>query len=269
MLANFTSTAWALDKTQTGFYWPIGESDFDSAYGSWLERDSRNGGRYFDGLYHIGVDMMTRTVNGIDSEVYAISDGEVVYKHCKDSSWGPGNCGVFIRHKLIDGNTFIALYGHLRTSLIVGSKVYAGKLIGRTGPYSGGIHLHFGIVPENSVPGTNVSQGIGWGRMGNQHWNESWPNKTNHFVDPVHFLNTHHPNNYLSPNNHINYFATWQMCGAKQCDVNNQVFSNGDIVGWYPKGNCMTANYWFEIKKIDGHYKVGRKLTKYDVCICR
>jgi len=192
------SVVYAAEKTSTGFYWPIGESDFDSAHGSWLERDSDNGGNYFGGLYHIGIDMMTRTTSGVDSEVYAISDGEIVYKHCDDYSWGPGNCALFIQHKLTNGNKFIALYGHLRTSLTVGNKVYAGKFIGRTGPYSGGIHLHFGIVPESNVPGTNVSQGIGWGRMSNQHWNKSWPNKTNHFVDPINFLNTHHPANYLS-----------------------------------------------------------------------
>jgi len=215
----------ALDKTSTGFYYPIGENNFDSACGLWLERDSGHGGCYFNGRYHTGVDMMTWTTTGEESEVYAVADGIVVYRHCSNDSWGPGNCALFIRHKLLNGDEFIALYGHLRTSLQQGDKVYAGKVIGRTGPYSGGIHLHFGLIPDNIIPGTNVANGIGWGRMGNQHWNESWPNKTNHFVDPIHFLNTHYPLNLSS------YF--W---------IREQ---NNEIIAWTPADvPCNKAKVW-------------------------
>ena len=42
----------ALDKTSTGFYWPIGKSNFDQACGPWIEK-GWDDGCYFDNKYHI------------------------------------------------------------------------------------------------------------------------------------------------------------------------------------------------------------------------
>lgn len=52
------SLASAIEQTSTGFYWPIGISNFDSKCGIWLGRDEHNGGCYFENSYHNGVDMM-------------------------------------------------------------------------------------------------------------------------------------------------------------------------------------------------------------------
>ena len=185
---SVASITYALDKTSTGFYWPIGESDFDQASGGWMEQDGEDGrsGNYFSGLYHIGVDMMTRETdpNKESSHVYAIADGRIFYKHCSDKSWGPGNCALFIKHTTNTGEIFTGLYGHIRTSLKQGDEVYAGKLIGTTGLWDGGVHLHFAIRYGSSI------QPSPWGRLPNSEW----PN-TNGFVDPINFLNTHYPSN--------------------------------------------------------------------------
>lgn len=77
-LLSISSFTYALEKTSTGFYWPIGVENFNEADGGWLERDTTNGGGYFDGLYHIGVDMMT------SGSIYAISDGVVFHKDVFD-----------------------------------------------------------------------------------------------------------------------------------------------------------------------------------------
>ncbi len=169
--------------TDTGFCWPIGKSDqeFDQACGKWLGRDAVHGGCYFNGLYHIGVDMMT---NG---NFYAISNGKVFYKHCDDSSWGSGNCALFIRHQASDGTVFTGLYGHVRTSLNVGDEVQLGQVIGTAGPYGNGEHLHFGIRLGDSVMPSP------WGRLSNSRWPD-----TNGFVDPIAFIKNHKPKNPTS-----------------------------------------------------------------------
>ncbi len=249
-------SSYAIEKTLTGFYWPIGESGFDQKCGTWLGRDNNHGGCYFTGKYHIGVDMMTYT-NNSDSEqshVYAVSDGKIILKHCSNDSWGPGNCALFIEHKTIDGEVFIGLYGHLRTFLKQDDEVYAGKLIGTTGEWSNGEHLHFGVILGNTIPGTNVSQGIGWGMMSNNHWNEDWPNKTNYFVDPINFLNTHYPNNDLNSN------------PQTEQEVHTKAYANSGRLAWLPLGSsCKDATKWIDIdtgtvvadksiQSVDGNY---------------
>lgn len=126
VLCMFANAAYSLDQTETGFFYPIGTASFDQQCGTWLGRDGFNGGCYEpDGVYHIGTDMMTRS---LDAKVYAIADGTIYSRHCDDASWGPGNCALFIKHKTYDGQVFTALYGHLsKSSLPAGNDVYAGK----------------------------------------------------------------------------------------------------------------------------------------------
>ncbi len=185
IVCAFANIVSALDQTSTGFYYPIGKSSFDQGCGKWLGRDAKNGGCYFDGLYHIGVDMMTRDVN---AKVYAIANGEIFHRHCPkesggDVGWGPDNCALFIRHKTVDGNVFTGLYGHLfKDSLPESNEVLAGHEIGKTGNYSGGIHLHFGIrwgYSKSPDP---------WGMMKNDDWPED-----NNFIDPLAFIQRERP----------------------------------------------------------------------------
>lgn len=112
--------------------------------------------------------------------VYAIADGEVFY--ISYNNWGAGNIGVFVKHKLSDGSFFLGLYGHIRTGVKVGDRVFAGKSFATIGPWSTGDHLHFGVVPGNALPP------IPWGRMPCS----SWP-VVNNFVNPVQWIKTRVP----------------------------------------------------------------------------
>ena len=145
-LSLFSTLAFAIDKTPTGFYYPTGTASFDSACGTWLGRDPANGGCYFDGYYHVGVDMMTRS---IDANIYAIADGKIVGISNDPQSWGPGNCALVIRHNKQNGEEFIAVYGHLICSTVPmpGIEVIAGSSLGKTGVYLSlpNTHLHFSI----------------------------------------------------------------------------------------------------------------------------
>ncbi|MFZ1655046.1 MAG: peptidoglycan DD-metalloendopeptidase family protein, partial [Candidatus Moraniibacteriota bacterium] len=196
VLCVFANAAYALDQTETGFFYPTGKAQFDSGGGTWLGRDAAHESasdaqHYFDGFYHNGVDMMTRS---LDAKVYAIADGTIYKRHCKDIAWGPGNCALFIKHKTYDGQEFTAVYGHLsKGSLPAGNEVDAGVSIGKTGPWSGGIHLHLGIFPGSTPPST-VEGVRGWGMMANSEWrNECEGNSTctNTFTNPVAFIQTH------------------------------------------------------------------------------
>jgi len=166
----------SLDQTDSGFYYPLGTAEFDSRCGTWLARDKENGGCYFAGKYHIGVDMMAE----VGSLVYPISNGKIVKK--STGNWGTGNVGVFVQHALSDGSKILALYGHVRMLNSKQKEVTAGTPFATIGPYSNGNHLHFGIVPSSEVPPAP------FGIMPNS----SWPS-TNGFVNPVDFISTHSP----------------------------------------------------------------------------
>lgn len=179
--------AFALDKTDTGFYYPIGTKSFDHGGGSWLGRDKENGGSYFKGKYHIGVDMLTPDTS---ANAYAVTNGEIFYTHISDD-WGitngANNCALFIRHKTSDGRIFTGLYGHLSyDSIPTDPHVYAGQVIGKTGDYPTGIHLHFGIRMGDSLTPSP------WGMMPNSEWTEA-STETNGFVDPVAFIENNYP----------------------------------------------------------------------------
>lgn len=211
-----------LDQTPTGFFYPIGKADFDQECGTWLGRDSAHGGCYFDGYYHVGVDMMTYS---LDANAYAIADGQVVYissdTTSDGSNWGIGNCAVVIEHKTSDESVFTAVYGHLKCATVPAknSDVYAGKPIGKTGPWSNGIHLHFSIH-NGPFSGGNAMSRSGWGKMPNG----SWPDQ-NTFTDPLDFIRTK---------------------SAYNPSVEQQVDCQGNIC-WYPRNvSCEAASSWFK-----------------------
>lgn len=215
MIFVFSVPVYAVDKTSTGFYWPIGTASFDQRCGTWLGRDSSYGGCYFSGLYHIGVDMMR------DGEVYAIADGEVFHKHCSDESWGTGNCALFIRHKTADQVVFTAVYGHLRTSLNKNDPVKGGKPLGVTGPWSNGKHLHLGIRYGDSIYPDP------WGRLANSNWSS-----TNNFIDPIAFIQNNAPYVDFSDNSRV---------------IEATVRKVGDVAWYPPNVDCLDAQQWFRV----------------------
>lgn len=224
----FFGNSYALDQTKTGFFYPIGTEAFDTACGKWLGRNAAFKGCYDAPYYHIGVDMMTRSLT---AKAYAIADGEIYERDCNDASWGTGNCALFIAHKTANGQTFTAIYGHLsKSSLPANNEVHASMPIGNTGPWSGGIHLHFGIFLGDTPPGT-IKGVRGWGRMNDSEWTDpcTGNNKcTNGFVSPVEFIETQ---------------------DAYSPSLERQAACVGHIC-WLPKTtNCESATDWFVISK--------------------
>lgn len=192
LMSSIASYAVALDKTNTGFIYPIGEEEYTSGSGTWLKYD------YMPGYYHIGEDMMTYVNNASneDSHVYAISRGKIYKKHCDDDSWGPGNCALFVEHKTNTGESFTAVYGHLVTNFSEGDFVESGEYLGYTGFWNYGIHLHFGVYPGVNVPPTSDLLKKGWGRMGTNNWPDgpdSGTPDTNTFTDPVGYIKGNAP----------------------------------------------------------------------------
>lgn len=181
-------------QTDTGFVYPTGVKE-PYPYGNWLAGGPGMTYYPFTCCYHIGQDMAA----DVGTNVLAIADGDVVYvstgsKSGWDSVGKVGNYGYFVKHKLINGEEFLALYGHVRpineslkkyTSSGVVSppiKVYAGVAFATVGPFDSGSHLHFGIHPGAVVPSSP------WGRMPIANWSE-----TNGFVDPIEWITTKKP----------------------------------------------------------------------------
>lgn len=168
----FSGSALALEKTRTGFYWPLDKFRYslNQPTGRWLA--PRRGGA----AWHIGVDMFAP----VGQPVRAVAEGTV--QEISASGWGRGNIAVLIKHHLTDDSWFIALYGHLTksTALCKGSRVAAGEVIGRVGCYPcGGSHLHFGVVAPGRlpVPGYGSTSKI----------------SHNNFIDPLEFLRSGRP----------------------------------------------------------------------------
>ncbi len=175
--------ALALDKTATGFFYPTGSSTWPATGGNWLGRDAAHGGGYVNGYYHIAQDMPIAQ----GSNVYAISDGDVVKIYTTDSNddygLGTGNSVIFVKHTLQDGSQFLAEYMHVRPTVHEGDHISGGSVVATVGPYQYDVpHLHFGIHPSLTVPTTN------WGRMANSAWAG-----TNGFVDPINWIQTNSP----------------------------------------------------------------------------
>lgn len=184
------------------FSWALGiEPPFPCVGGYWLGNDGTipdapppderwvGAGctvRYFDDEYHIGFDMKLPgpPQDTENHEVFAISPGKVVSRN-ESTSWGTGNVALLIEHTLDDGSKFLALYGHIRTTLHETSAdgkvvhVSADEPIGLVGPYPPTPHLHFGIHKKPVLPADSHH----WGAMPKG----SWPN-TNGFTDPLEWI---------------------------------------------------------------------------------
>ncbi|MFH1648471.1 MAG: peptidoglycan DD-metalloendopeptidase family protein [Patescibacteria group bacterium] len=177
LLMLLIGSSWALDKTSTGFYYPTGTSTLGK-YAGWLASGCDGNTDYFTDppRYHLGWDIES---NEGDS-VYPISYGEVVYKSSSD--WGSGNIALAVKHVLSNGDEFLALYGHIISSLDIGDYVLPGKSFATVGSWPYGAHLHFGIQPRSSMPATN------WGKMPCSNWPD-----TNGFVNPIEWIENQKP----------------------------------------------------------------------------
>ena len=82
LFVNSLVNIYALERTSTGFYYPIGTSNIGS-YAHWLSSGCVGGdGSYFTGEYHIGCDIQ----GNLNDSVYPIADGTVQY--VSDNGWG-------------------------------------------------------------------------------------------------------------------------------------------------------------------------------------
>jgi murein DD-endopeptidase MepM/ murein hydrolase activator NlpD len=119
----------------TGKYaWPLKSVAITSSYGN----------RYLNGKYnfHLGVDL--RASNG--TSVYAADGGKVTFAGYS------GSYGYLI--KILHDNGDYTYYAHLsKISVSVGSRVYKGQLIGKSGATGNvtGPHLHFEIRKNGST----------------------------------------------------------------------------------------------------------------------
>jgi murein DD-endopeptidase MepM/ murein hydrolase activator NlpD len=178
------------ERTGTGFIFPTGRSGpYAWNMPGWLAGGPSRPA-YQTGYYHLGTDMDAPR----GAPVYAIADGEVVY--VSTGGWGAGNYGLFVRHRLENGEQFLALYGHVRPSdsrfrlsspgPVHPLPVRAGEIFATIGPADGfsyyDDHLHFGIRPSPGIPPAP------FGRMPLANWPQ-----TNGFVDPLAFLHTQRP----------------------------------------------------------------------------
>jgi murein DD-endopeptidase MepM/ murein hydrolase activator NlpD len=217
VLSAFATIVQAGELTSTGFYWPLkDDSPSFSSCGRWLERPSPNGCYPTSNVYHIGSDMGASQ----NSSVYAIADG--VVKDISTSGWTSGstsNVALIVEHKISDGRSFRAVYGHLLENSVVaiGQSVIAGNAIGKIGDWSGGDHIHFGILS----PGLTSPAGSGaYGRAQLSDYGvKSGGYYDNGFVDPIWFITHNVPNNWISrtwisPNNPLTINNPWfsEMC---------------------------------------------------------
>jgi murein DD-endopeptidase MepM/ murein hydrolase activator NlpD len=219
----------ALDLTAKGFVYPTGKSP-DGQYWyytdnhslgcahyrqfttppdwkwGWLARDKYYG---WTQKYHIAQDIPAK----VGEPVYAIADGYIV--HVSTGGWGDGNVSIFVKHTLDTGETFLAVYGHVRDYKAVGTlgdrwpnvktpvPVKAGEPFAKVGPWCVGgdcwdAHLHFGIHPGEAMPTyedkLNDRDDIGWGMIGLNHW----PN-TYGWKDPIEWITTKKPQTPVGP----------------------------------------------------------------------
>jgi hypothetical protein len=207
-----------LERTATGFVWPLGKEEYNTGEGWWLSKDPD----YFKGEYHLGVDMKSP----YDSRVYAIADGEVRAK--SPDGWGDENCAAVIEHKTYDGSVFTAIYGHLQCSSLIPekSRVYAGQVVGKIGRWPYGDHLHFGIH-DGSFASMAKS---GWGRRSVTHWTDPCEGNTacdNTFVDPIRFIETHYAHNP---------------------STEHQTYCAGNVCWSPPDVTCEQAQEWFRLQ---------------------
>lgn len=171
----------------TGFYWPTKHNPEVMMPYLASGCEGKEPLIYSAGTYHTGVDIKA----AFGEEVVAIADG-IIYDVSlggwnKDGS--EVNKGVLIKHKLIDGSEFVAIYGHVITEFVRGKTypVKAGEKIGTIGDWGNQDHLHFTI--STIVPAKDP-----YGIMPCPKNDEDFdPNGTE---DPIVWLDTKYPGPY-------------------------------------------------------------------------
>ena len=135
------------------FLWPVPGHYYISA--GWQSNDSVHKGR------HYGIDISGGGIQG--KPIVAIADGVVTRSNnsCTHNYKKNGSCGcgggygnyVTINHGTLNGNTYVATYGHMvSTAVGAGATVKKGQTIGYVGTtgWSTGYHLHFGLAVNGS-----------------------------------------------------------------------------------------------------------------------
>ena len=253
--------------TPTGFVYPTGRAGpYASNMPGWLAGLPGNPS-YHQGYYHLGQDMEARP----GDPVCAIAAGEIIY--VSTGGWGSGNYGILVRHRLATGETFLALYGHVRPirpelrysspgHVYPGIPVSAGEVLATVGPADGvayrDTHLHFGIRPGAEVPSAPL------GRMP-----LPWQG-TNGFVNPVEWINTHVPHSPASP---------VQRPGAPHNLGAESVSSTAVDLTWQPgsanvqgyRVQRKVGNNWQEIADVGANVTVHRdtQVAANTVCVYR
>lgn len=166
-----------LARTSTGFIFPLLKKFENDT--NWLKCGK---GAYFAGYRHIGSDLSCK----LGDHVIAIANGRIVRASGPKASsgWGEGNYGLLIRHQAEGIGDFVAVYGHIKPTVVSGD-VTAGQVIGRVGPWPNGVHLHFGIHPG----GRDIPAPLG--RIADSTCKNK--NSVNGFVAPITFILTRKP----------------------------------------------------------------------------
>lgn len=141
------SLLWAGELTSTGFIYPLKGGLSVLRHGDFGTSFSEGYGH--PGKWHCGVDWAAP----VGTPVYAVADGVVMkishlgWSENEDSETARTNFAYLIEHRLADGKSFFAVYGHLKRpwELEAGQRVKAGQLIGFVGPWKKAPHLHFAI----------------------------------------------------------------------------------------------------------------------------
>lgn len=163
--------------TGTGFAWPLNRAE--SGDGNF----AACGRAYYTDIRHNGTDLAAP----VGTPAYAVAAGTVraISGPKATSGWGDGNYAVMIEHTSSKGK-FLAVYGHIRSLTVAsGSRVDLGQALGNVGPYAGGNHLHFGVLPGTTVPPS------GWGRVSDPSCKN--PLALNGFVSPIGYITTNSP----------------------------------------------------------------------------
>jgi murein DD-endopeptidase MepM/ murein hydrolase activator NlpD len=187
--------ATSLEKTATGFYYPLGRSS-TGGYRGWMKPNPRFQNLDGSPQFHLGIDYKA----AFKDPVYAIAPGVIVDSKRNIRGFGGSHRrggAMLIEHRTKDGLPFLALYGSLEN---VASKkeVSAGEQIGTIGHYFSTDEghriidtprLHFGIYPGGFLP------------MMENRWLEYTPSASESFgwVDPIDFLEKHFAPSDTSP----------------------------------------------------------------------
>jgi len=133
--------------------------------------------------------------------VYPITGG-VVTTQISSEGWTSGgttNIAVIMAHTTVTGQQVRALYSHVEKATLnslvkTGAWIPAGTSIGKVGAWSDGNHLHFGInvldlntaLPfKGQDASTPLASIIGYDRIGVNHWQGTWPDRTSNANDWV------------------------------------------------------------------------------------